>query len=126
MREYVSCKIEVEFPDGDIDVIRVDTQVGVETLTRLLKSLSISRLERHCLEKNHHDKIQTPYFVCLTKAVNPPHLSFLVRIGEDAGYVLLSRNSVNKVFSAFLSDVLTKFAQKSRCPLLLHVDLFIL
>jgi hypothetical protein len=126
VREDVSRKIEVEFPYRDIDVIWIYTEVGVKALTGLLKSLSISRFEGNCFEQNDHHKIQSPNFIRLTKTVDSSHLALLVGVGEDAGYVLLAGDTINKVFSAFLGDVLAKLPKEPRCPLLFDIDLLIL
>lgn len=128
MREYVRCKIEVEFSDWDIDVVGVDTEVGVKTVTRLLKSLSISWFQRHCFEEDDHDQIQSPYLVCLTKAVDPSHLSFLVCIREDttATVSFLVSDNMDKRFTIFCHDILPKFTQETWCPLLFNIYFFIL
>ena len=36
---------EVELPDGDVDVVRVDTEAGVQTVGRFLQPLPVSALQ---------------------------------------------------------------------------------
>ena len=126
VREDVSRQVEIQLTDGDIDVVGVDTEAGMETEVRLFQSLAVRRLQRNCLEKDDHDEVQAPHFVRLTETVDPPHLPLLIRVREDAGYVLLPRDPVHKVFPALLCDVFPQFSQQTRSPLLFHVNLFVL
>ena len=115
---------EVELPDGDVDVVRVDTEGGVEAVWRLLKSLPVGGLKRDCLEEDDLDKVEPPDFISLAKAIDPPHLALLVGVGEDAHGRLLARDGQHKVLPAFLGDVLPQLPQQAGGPLLLHLCFF--
>ena len=43
---------EVQLPDGDVDVIRIDTETRMKTVRRLLQSLPVCTLQRNSLEQN--------------------------------------------------------------------------
>ena len=48
---------EVELPDGDVDVVRVDTEAGVQTVRRLLQPLPVCALQGNSFEENHLDQV---------------------------------------------------------------------
>ena len=48
---------EVELPDGDVDVVRVDTEAGVQTVGRLLQPLPVCALQGNSFEENHLDQV---------------------------------------------------------------------
>ena len=54
-------EIEVKFSDGDVDVVRVDTERRVDTVGRLLQTLAVSALQRNGAEQNHHHQVQPPH-----------------------------------------------------------------
>ena len=114
---------EVELPDGDVDVVRVDTEGGVEAVWRLLKSLPVGGLKRDCLEEDDLDKVEPPDLISLAKAIDPPHLALLIGVGEDAHGRLLARDGQHKVLPALLGDVLPQLPQQAGGPLLLHLQL---
>ena len=114
---------EVELPDGDVDVVRVDAEGGVEAVWRLLKSLPVGGLKRDCLEEDDLDKVEPPDLISLAKAIDPPHLALLVGVGEDAHGRLLARDGQHKVLPALLGDVLPQLPQQAGGPLLLHLQL---
>lgn len=111
MREDVCCEVEVQLSDRDVDVVGVDTEVGMETEVGLFQSLAVRGLQWNCFEEDDHDEVQSPDFVRLTQTVDPSHLSFLVRVREDAGDVLLARDPVYKVLPALLCNVFPEFSQ---------------
>ena len=57
---YEVCEVEIEFPDGDVDVIGIYAQTGLRTFRSLLEPLTIRRLQWNCLEEDHHDEVQSP------------------------------------------------------------------
>lgn len=57
---YEVGEVEIEFPDGDVDVIGIHAQTGLRTFRRLLEPLPIRRLQRNCLEEDHHHEVQSP------------------------------------------------------------------
>lgn len=56
---YKVGEVEIEFPDGDVDVVRVDTEARLGAFRSLFKSLPIRRLQRNRLEEDHHHQIQS-------------------------------------------------------------------
>ena len=48
---------EVELPDGDVDVVRVDTEAGVQAVGRLLQPLPVGALQGNSFEENHLDQV---------------------------------------------------------------------
>ena len=114
---------EVELPDGDVDVIGVDAEGGVETVWGFLQSLPVRRLKGNRLEEDDLDKVKPPDLVGLSEAVNSPHLALLVGVGEDAHCRLLAGDGEDKVFPALLGNVLPQLTQQPRRPLLLHLQL---
>lgn len=58
---YKVGEVEIEFPDGDVDVVRVDTEAWLSTFRSLFQSLPIRRLQRNRLEEDHHYQIQSPH-----------------------------------------------------------------
>jgi hypothetical protein len=66
------------------------------------------------------------YLVGLAKAINPPHLALLIRVGQHTHSWLLARNAEHKVFSTLLRYVLPELAQQPRSPLLFHLNLLVL
>ena len=51
---------EIQFSDWDVDMIRVDAQVGVETVRWLFEPLAIGALQRNRLEQDDLNKVQSP------------------------------------------------------------------
>ena len=51
----VVCEEKVQFPDGDVDVVRIDTETRMETVRRLLQSLPVCALQRNSFEQNNLD-----------------------------------------------------------------------
>lgn len=47
-------EVEIEFPDGDVDVIGVDAEARLSTFRSLLQPFPVRRLQRNCLEEDHH------------------------------------------------------------------------
>lgn len=60
---YKVGEVEIEFPDGDVDVVRVDTEAWLSTFRSLFQSLPIRGLQRNRLEEDHHYQIQSPYLL---------------------------------------------------------------
>jgi len=58
---YEVGEVEVEFSDGDVDVVRVDTERRVDAVDGLLQPLAVSALQRHSSEQYHHHQVQTPH-----------------------------------------------------------------
>lgn len=54
-------EVEIEFPDGDVDVIGVDAEARLSAFRGLLKPFPVRRLQRNCFEENHHYQVQSPY-----------------------------------------------------------------
>ena len=52
---------EVELPDGDVDVVRVDTEAGVQAVRRLLQPLPVRALQGNSFEQNHLDQVKAPH-----------------------------------------------------------------
>jgi hypothetical protein len=52
---------EVQLPDGDVDVVRVDTEAGMEAVRRLFQPLTICTLQGHSLEEDNLNQIQPPH-----------------------------------------------------------------
>ena len=52
---------EVELPDGDVDVVGVDTEGGMEAVGGLLKPLPVLALQGHRLEQDHLHQVQPPH-----------------------------------------------------------------
>ena len=50
-------KEQVELPDTDINMVGVDTETGVKTVWRLLKSFSICTLKRNTLEEDDLNQV---------------------------------------------------------------------
>ena len=120
----VVCKEEVKLPDGDVDVVGVDTEGGVETIWRLLQSLTVRRLKGNRFEEDDLNQVKPPDLVGLSEAIDSPHLALLVGVGEDAHCRLLARDGEDKVLPALLGDVLTQLTQQPGRPLLFHLKLF--
>ncbi len=51
---------EVKLPDGDVDVVGVDTEVWMKTIRRFLQSLTVGALQGYGLEQDHLDQVKTP------------------------------------------------------------------
>ena len=107
----VVCEEEVQLPDGDIDVIRIDTETRVKTVRRLLQSFPVCTLQRNPLEQDDLHQIKPPHLVGLSETVYPPHLSLLVGIGEAAHGGLLPRYRQHKVLAALLGNVFTELPE---------------
>lgn len=58
---YKVGEVEIEFPDGDVDVVGVDTEARLGAFRSLFQSLPVRRLQRNRLEEDHHHQIQSPY-----------------------------------------------------------------
>ena len=56
-------KEEVQLTHGYINVVRVDAQVGMQTIRRLLQPLTVCRFQRNGFEEDHLDQIQSPDLV---------------------------------------------------------------
>ena len=41
---------EIQLPDGDVDVVRIDAETRMETVRRLLQSLPVCTLQRNSFE----------------------------------------------------------------------------
>jgi hypothetical protein len=54
-------KEEVQLPDGDVDVVRVDTEAGMEAVRRLFQPLAIRTLQGDSLEEDNLYQIQPPH-----------------------------------------------------------------
>lgn len=54
-------EVEIEFPDGDVDVIGVDAETRLSAFRSLLQPFPVRRLQRNCLEEDHHYQVQPPY-----------------------------------------------------------------
>ena len=115
---------EVKLPDGDVDVVGVDTEGGVETVWGLFQSLPIRRLEGDRLEEDNLDEVKPPDLVGLSEAIDSPHLPLLVGVGKDAHCRLLAGDGEHEVLPALLGNVLPQLTQQPRRPLLLHFCLF--
>ena len=65
MRSF-TCRIdvvgeeEVELPDADVDVVRVDAETRVQTIGRLFQALTVCALQWHRFEQDNLDKVQSP------------------------------------------------------------------
>ena len=46
---------EVKLPDGDVDVVRIDTETRMKTVRRLLQSLPVCTLQRNSFEQYNLD-----------------------------------------------------------------------
>ena len=64
MTGYKVGEVKIEFSDGDVDVVRVDTEAWLSTFRSLFQSLPVRRLQRNRLEEDHHYQIQSPYLQC--------------------------------------------------------------
>ena len=102
---------EVELPDGDVDVIGVDAEGGVEAVWGFLQSLPVRRLKGNRLEEDDLDKVKPPDLVGLSEAVDSPHLALLVGVGEDAHCRLLAGDGEDKVLATLLSDIFPQLSQ---------------
>jgi hypothetical protein len=54
-------EIQVQLPDGHVDVVRIDTEAGMQTFRRLFQPLAIRALQRDGFEQNHHHQVQSPH-----------------------------------------------------------------
>ena len=52
---------EIQLPDGDVDVVRVDTERGMEAVGGLFQPLPVSALQGDSLEQDHLHQVQPPY-----------------------------------------------------------------
>lgn len=62
-------------------MVWLDTKCWVCAVWGLHEPFAIRTLQGDAFEQDHHDQIQTPDFVCLSQAVDPPDLTLLVWIG---------------------------------------------
>ena len=108
---YEVSEVEVQFTHRDADVVWVNTEVGMHTAACLLQPLPIGALQRNGLEENHHDKVEPPHLVGLSKAVDSSHFALLVGVAENTHSWPLASDAQYKVFATFLCDVLSKFGQ---------------
>jgi len=114
----------IQFSYRDTDVIRIDAERRLCASGQLLQSLAVCTLQRHGLEQNHHHQVEPPNFVRLTQTVDPPHLPFLVGIGN---YALRRRrasrlNAPYEAIAAVLRDILAQLRQQTHRPLLANFD----
>lgn len=73
-------EVEIEFPDGDVDVIGVDAEARLSTFRSLLQPFPVRRLQRNCLEQDHHYQVQPPYLPTQTM-----ELPFIGQPGRSNG-----------------------------------------
>ena len=117
-------QVEVEFSDGDVDVMRIDAERRMNAVRRLLQPLSVGALQRNGAKQDHHHQVEPPDLVGLTQAVDAPHLSLLVGVAEHArGVPMSGRDAVDEVLAAVLRDVLAQLRQQPRRPFLLRIRL---
>lgn len=64
-------EIEIQFPDGNVDVIRIDAKSWLRAFRSFLKPFAVCRFQWNCLEKDHHNQVQPPYLSqrCRTEIV---------------------------------------------------------
>merc|ERR1712123_1093 len=74
------CKEQIKLPDRDINMVGVDTETRMETIRRLLQPLSVSALQRDCLEQDHLHQVQSPHLIRLSETIYSPHLPLLIRV----------------------------------------------
>ncbi len=60
MSIHVVGEEEVQLPDGDVDVVGVDTEAGVEAVGGLLQPLPVRALQRDSLEQDDLHQVQPP------------------------------------------------------------------
>lgn len=53
----MSRQVEIQLADGNIDVVGIDTEAGMETEVGLFQSFAIRRLQRDCFEEDDHDQV---------------------------------------------------------------------
>ena len=53
-------KEEVQLTHGYINVVRVDAQVGMQTIRRLLQPFTIRRFKWYCFEQDYLDQVESP------------------------------------------------------------------
>lgn len=119
-------QIQVELPDGHVDMVRIYAQAGLRAVGILFESLPVGAFERYSLEQNDHDQVEPPNFVRLPETVYPPHLALLVGVREDADGRPLSRYAQYEVLPALLGDVLPQLAQQPGGPFLFDFGLLVL
>ena len=117
-------EVEVELPDGHVDVMRIHTQRRMQAVRSLLQALSVRALQWDGAEQYHHHEVQPPDLVRLAQTVYPAHLALLVGIAKDARRMTTTgSDAVDEVFPAVLRDVFAQLGQQARRPLLLRVRL---
>ena len=113
---------KVKLPDGDVDVVGVDAEGGVEAVWGFLQPLPVRRLEGNRLEEDDLDEVESPDLVGLSEAIDSPHLALLVGVGKDAHCRLLSRDGEDKVLPALLRNVFAQLTEQTARPFLLHLQ----
>lgn len=103
---YKIGQIQVQLPHRHIYVVRIDAEAGLGAFGILFQSFAVRTLKRNRFEQDHHHQVEPPHLVRLSQAIDTPHLTLLVGIGEDAYRVAaLSRDALHKVLAAFLRNV---------------------
>ena len=117
-------EIEIQFSDGYVDMMRINTERRMDAVRRLFQPLSVGAFQRDGAEQYHHDEVEPPDFVGLSEAVDASHLALLVGVAKDARCMTTAgRDAVDEVFATILRDVFAQLRQQSRRPLLLRVRL---
>uniref|UniRef100_A0A8C8M412 Uncharacterized protein n=1 Tax=Oncorhynchus tshawytscha TaxID=74940 RepID=A0A8C8M412_ONCTS len=104
--------------------MRLDTQAVVGALGRLGQTLSVRTLQGAALEQDDHHQVQPPHLVSLAQTVDPPDLTLLVGVGEDAAGGFLPGDGEDKVLPELWPDVLAKLGKEPRRPFLFDLGFF--
>lgn len=98
-------QIQVQFPDGHINVIWIDAQTRLRAIGIFLQSFAIGTFQRDRLEQNDHYQVKAPNFVGLSQTVDASHFPFLIGIREYAYRLSFARDALHKIFPTLLGDV---------------------